>query len=100
MRMTKSFDPGGLLTRVATGILVAVALTFGPAIGPAAAQDVEQFDPDEVYSESAPPIDSDLVEPEQRPSRPYPVPMQKEQVPTPPLTQSSDPRFDSEFSEY
>lgn len=100
MRMTRSFGAVGSSTRVAVGFLAAVTLAFGAGIAPVAAQDVERFDPDDAYGESAPPIDADLVQPEQRTTTPYPVPTEDEQAQTPPLSQSSDPRFDSEFSEY
>ncbi len=102
MRMTKSFGALGSFTRSATALLAAAAL----AIGPAGAQNVESFDPDEAYGQTSGGIDGDLVQPQTeaqpRETAPYPVPSTGEPGPStvPPLSQSSDPRFDGEFSEY
>ena len=90
MRKPSPFSAFGSITRAATGVLAALAL----AIGPASAQNVERFDPDEAYSDEA--IDADLAQPATgseapRTATPYRVPDAQS---------SSDPGFDGEFSEY
>jgi hypothetical protein len=93
--------------RLALGFAGGAALLSAPL----AAQDVESFDPDEVYTSVAPSeaIDADLVDPaladapevSPRPTAPVPVPAAPDRVAV--VTSSSalpNPAFDQEFAEY
>jgi hypothetical protein len=85
--MTARFpDLGRRIAGLAMGALAALALT-----APAAAQDLETFDPDAAYTQqgSAGGIDGDLATPQAPPAT--------TQNPAPAQT---DPQFDSEFGDY
>ncbi|MEM7666561.1 MAG: DUF1134 domain-containing protein [Pseudomonadota bacterium] len=93
--------------------MLAAIAAMGLAAGPAAAQDVESFDPNEAYSTTqtsgeAPrddvgstdwAIDADLVDPSAaNTATPAPVPV--EQSGPAPVVSTTQPGFDEEFSDY
>lgn len=76
---------GRRLAGLGLATLAALAMTF-----PAAAQDLETFDPDAAYSAQSGGIDGDLAAPQAQPA-PQEVP---------PSEAPAEPGFDSEFGEY
>jgi hypothetical protein len=76
---------GRQLAGLALGGLAALALA-----APAAAQDLETFDPDAAYNAQAGAIDGDLAAPEAQSAPPV----------TEPATAPTDPAFDTEFGQY
>lgn len=83
-----------------------IAVVLGAALAvPAAAQELESFDPDDAYEASGPSrpvpvpsgaIDADLADPGYR----APAPLQDAPAPLPADVNQADPAFDQEFSEY
>ena len=84
----RSSDLGRRLAGMVFAGLAALALT-----APAAAQELERFDPDAAYGQAAGGIDGDLVSPQTQP------PVAQPPLTQPPVT-TNDPAFDSEFGEY
>ncbi len=80
-------DLGRRFAAMVLGSLAALTLT-----APAAAQDLETFDPDAAYSQQNGGIDGDLDSPQQPATQPP--------VTTAPAPQPADPAFDSEFGNY
>jgi hypothetical protein len=81
-------DLGRRLAGLVLASLAALALTV-----PAAAQDLETFDPDAAYNQQSGGIDGDLASPQS--------PATSQPAAQPPVTTASpDPAFDSEFGEY
>jgi len=79
------------LGRIAAGLLAILAVA-----GPAAAQEMESFDPDQAYTSQDTPagsIDGDLMAPEGQPAPAPPTP-----TPMPPLPDS--PAFEDSFGDY
>ena len=85
-------DLGRRLAGLVLASLAALALTV-----PAAAQDLETFDPDAAYNQQSGGIDGDLASPQ---SSATSQPAAQPPVTTAPATASPDPAFDSEFGEY